>query len=62
MEEQNIKNEEAKQAYCKPQFSLKIYYQKQLDKLNVQQPQWQIAECIKNHQTKNHFAHDQETC
>ena len=31
VEDRKNKNEETKQAYSEPQFSLKIYYQKQLD-------------------------------
>ena len=59
MEEGDIKNEEAKQAYSEPQFSQKIYDQTAW-LVKVQQPWWEIAECIKTHQAKNHFAHDQK--
>ena len=31
IEERNNKNEETKQAYNPPKFSIKIYYQEQLD-------------------------------
>ena len=59
MEEGDIENEEAKQAYQRASIFTKDIFSKKFDKLKVQQPRWQITECIKNYQTKNHFAYDQ---
>ena len=60
MEEGDNKNEETKQAYSEPQLSKTTWLVKSGTAIMANSNNDLMTECIKNHQTKNHFVHDQK--
>ena len=60
MEERDNKNEGTKQAYREPQLSKTTWLVKSGTAIMANSNNDLMTECIKNHQTKNHFSHDQK--